>query len=62
MKPRKPTTPEAHVAMSMKQASSLWGISAGTLKVAKAAGCPAFVQSKWSKAMEDEVLYGTDQS
>ena len=30
----------------MKQASSLWGISIGTLRVAKAAGCPAFVQSK----------------
>ena len=30
----------------MKQASSLWGISIGALKSAKAAGCPAFVQSK----------------
>lgn len=43
---RKPTTEESHVAMSMVQAESLWGISKSTLRIAKAAGCPAFVQSK----------------
>jgi len=32
--------------MSMSQAEALWGISKSTLRVAKAAGCPAFVQSK----------------
>jgi hypothetical protein len=43
---RKPATKESHVAMSMAQAESLWGISKSTLRIAKAAGCPAFVQSK----------------
>ena len=43
---RKPATKESHVATSMAQAESLWGISKSTLRIAKAAGCPAFVQSK----------------
>lgn len=45
-KPRTPTTAETNVAQSMRQAESLWGISLPTLKIAKAAGCPAFVQSR----------------
>ncbi len=61
-------TPEeiAHVAQSMKQAAALWGISLSTLKVAKNAGCPAFVQSKiyrdelikWLEANPDTATKG----
>jgi hypothetical protein len=46
MKPRKPTTSDSHVATSMKQAVSLWGISLQVIKIAKAEGCSAFVGSK----------------
>lgn len=34
------------VAQSMKQAEAFWGISGSTLRIAKAAGCPAFVQHR----------------
>ena len=54
------------VAQSMKQAESFWGISANTLRVAKAAGCPAFVQHriqrepllKWLETNQDAVGKG----
>ena len=35
-----------NVAQSMKQAESLWGISKSTMVIAKAAGCPAFVEHR----------------
>jgi hypothetical protein len=38
------TTPD--VAQSMKQAEAFWGISGSTLRIAKAAGCPAFIQHR----------------
>lgn len=34
------------VAQSMEQAQALWGISKSTMKIAKAAGCPAFIQHR----------------
>jgi hypothetical protein len=34
------------VAQSMKQAEAFWGISFSTLKIAKSAGCPAFIQHR----------------
>jgi hypothetical protein len=34
------------VAQSMKQAEAFWGISVSTMRIAKAAGCPAFVQHR----------------
>ena len=38
------TIPE--VAQSIKQASAFWGISANVMRIAKSAGCPAFVQHR----------------
>jgi hypothetical protein len=38
------STPD--VAQSMKQAEAFWGISGSTLRIAKAAGCPAFIQHR----------------
>ena len=46
-KPRgteKKSTPD--VAQSMAQAESLWGISKAAMRIAKAAGCPAFVEHR----------------
>ena len=34
------------VAQSIKQANAFWGIDENTMKVAKAAGCPAFIQHR----------------
>lgn len=46
----KPATKKAKeipdVAQSMKQAEAFWGISISAMKIAKAAGCPAFVQHR----------------
>ena len=54
------------VAQSMKQAEAFWGISTATMKIAKAAGCPAFIQHrihrddliKWLERNPDSVGKG----
>lgn len=41
---RNDETPE--VAQSIRQASALWGIPVPVMRIAKSAGCPAFVQHR----------------